>query len=456
MTQTKYTPNGLIEVQEGTKIAVPATVPIVTNFYSLFGASGTNINKLTQTTNGPSSGVSYSGNFIAGLNFYVSQGNCYLFGFWIWVQAGTNPNPTGQARAALWQMANIGGNLYAAIAASFTVFAGPLVPGWNFVTCTQPVPLTPNANYIAAVAVNGNFNDTTSYFGTGPGNGLHNGPLYAVSIANPGWSDGGTPNISNGLFSVAGTDPRTNMPGEADGSGDGYSNFWVDVVIGQTTGVPSGYTGTYKIWPNWPAPAGVQTDSAEPYNIATEFTLTQKVTLENIWFYSVTGCTGLPTECAIWTVPGGQTAGTIVSGTDTKNPTWLTPTGGAGSAGAGWLKCVYGSVILNPGTYKVSVYDGEAVPTISTTKLLSYWESGNPGFGGWINGPLEVPDTAHGNEAWIFNSGDGGATPPFSSGVQEKGQNTFSQNPVAGSPITYPFLYVDGLFQNYLVDVEVS
>ena len=459
--------NGIVEIQKGDKFSSPAGGSTVTvNYYSLFGASGTDITKLQQTTNGPASGISYSGNLIAGLQFYVktsigTQTGLWCYGFWIWVQNGTNPNPTAPCQCALWQFANLGtgGGPTSAFIAS--VLSQTLVPGWNLILLPTPVELTPNANYIAEVAVNGNFNDTFNQFGTGdPLNGITKGPLVPITGANKGWGVNTYPNQQNGLFSTLGNDPRIQVCSQADSSGDNFSNFWVDVLIGQVL-QPPGYSGTYRIWPNWPMPSGgvgVQPDAADPYNIATEFTLSRAVKVQKLWFYSVAGCTGLPTQCAIWTVGGGTTPGTIVAGSLNITPAWKLPSGAAGSAGAGWLYCDYsasGGFNLPIGTYKVSVYDGAATPTVSTTKLLQYWAPGNPGNGGWINGPITVPDTTHANLAWEYNGSLPGATPPFSNGIQEAGQSTFAQNATNGGPMAYPFLYVDGLFQNYLVDIEV-
>lgn len=451
MTQTKYKPSsGLIEVQDGTNYTIPGAI---TNYYSLFGNAAKSLSQQKNIIAGPNVGNSYSGGFLSGVQFYVSTGNCYLVGYRLWVQAGTNPNPTIPCKCALWQMEGLANSGQYTLISAANATSGTLVPGWNTILLANPIPLTPMAAYQIAIAINGNFNDTNSQFGPGDiYNGLHNGPLYAVTGANPGWNSTG--NQKSGLFAIA-TDPTVTIPGAADSGGDGYSNFWVDCIIAQGTNptAQNKYTGTYRMFPNWPNPIQAQTDSAEAYNIATEFIVTRTCTVQNIWFYSVPGSTGLPDQAAIWTANG--LSGNLV--------TLLTGVSWSGAAGSGWLSvAVPGNVKLASGRYKVSVYDGAATPTVSTSTIFYFWQPGqtNPlgaGYaaGEWQNGPLIIPNLANAGLAYEYNSSLPGATPPYSTGVVEKGQNTFSQNPVAAAPITYPSLYVDGMGQNYLVDIEV-
>ena len=166
------------------------------------------------------------------------------------------------------------------------------------------------------------------------------------------------------------------------------------------------------------------------------------------------GAEELSTECAIWSVPGGSVSGSVVAGSNVTSPSWKLPNGSAASAGDGWLyqDMTGASVTLTPGTYKVSVYDGNVTPQTASTKILYYWGPDGQGYGGLSSGPITVPDTAHANLAWEWDGSDPGATPPYSNGTQEAGQSTFAQN---AAPMAYPFLYVDGLYQNYLVDIEV-
>jgi hypothetical protein len=112
-------------------------------------------------------------------------------------------------------------------------------------------------------------------------------------------------------------------------------------------------------------------------------------------------------------------------------------------------------VTLVPGKYRVAVYNGAASPAASWgAKDLNYWDVGL-GSSGITAGPLFAPPLASASQCWEYNSSDGGATPPFSNGTQEAGQSPFSQTVGAGSA-TNPNLYVDGLAQNYYVDMEVT
>ena len=56
------------------------------------------------------------------------------------------------------------------------------------------------------------------------------------------------------------------------------------------------------------------------------------------------------------------------------------------------------------------------------------------------------------SSAYVFNGSNPGSTPPYTTGATEPGQCTFAQ-PGAGGAV-YPYLYVDGLAQNYWVDIE--
>ena len=62
--------------------------------------------RLFPSTNGPSSPVSYSGPFMAGVLFEVTTGGCWFEGYWWWVC------PSGQSTSAqkfaLWQVYNTG------------------------------------------------------------------------------------------------------------------------------------------------------------------------------------------------------------------------------------------------------------------------------------------------------------------------------------------------------------
>ncbi len=154
--------------------------------------------------NGPTSAVSYTGNFIAGTSFSVRHGGSWFEGYWWWVC------PTGGLTAAqkcaLWSFDSTTPASSTLVPGS-VVTSGTLSPGWNYIPLTTPVPLSIGTIYIAATGVNGNFPDSDTAgqgagpvdsFGTGGHvNGIANGPIFAYSdngnggLVNAGWDDGG-------------------------------------------------------------------------------------------------------------------------------------------------------------------------------------------------------------------------------------------------------------------------
>jgi hypothetical protein len=363
--------------------------------------------RLFPSTSGPSNPVSYSGSFLAGVLFEVTSGGCYFDGYWWWVA------PSGQSVSAqtfaLWQVWNTG---LGTLIPSASVTSGALTPGqWNYVPLTTPVPLALGAAYNACTGFSGGFPDTNNQFGSGEpyGAGITNGPLTAFSDQS-----GSAPapfDNPQGVFSVAGTNPTTNMPG----AGSSSSNFWMDLQVGTTA--PAG--SSYRLWPNYPTKINEVDGSTVAYTLATEFKLSESCTLDNIWFFSPTNAQALPTRCAIWSVSSQS----VVSGTDNSSPSW---TGGAGS---GWVACAYSGVTLAAGDYKVAVFNGGG----STWFLVNtgYWSGGGPGTNGITTGPLTAP-------------GVSAATSP--------GQSTYNQGSWA-----YPGTYGSGADgENFWIDVEVT
>jgi len=55
--------------------------------------------RLYPSTGGPSTAVSYTGNFTAGVMFQVSSGGCWFEGYWWWVASN---GPTAAQKFALW------------------------------------------------------------------------------------------------------------------------------------------------------------------------------------------------------------------------------------------------------------------------------------------------------------------------------------------------------------------
>ena len=363
--------------------------------------------RLFPLTAGPSTAVSYTGPFEAGLVFAVTSGGCWLDGYWWWVCGSgqsTSPQPF-----ALWQ--NYSGQQGTVVPGS-TVTSGTLTAGqWNFVPLTKKLPLALGATYVAATGFSNGFPDTNDQFGSGQpyAAGIVSGPLTAFSDAS-----GSNPspfNTAQGTFSVASTDPTANMPIYGSSS----SNFWVDLQVDTTP--PSG--ASYRLWPSYPTiPGGVNSDTAG-YTLATEFQLSQSCTLDNIWFYSAPGAGTLPSQCGIWSVSSQS----VISGTVNASPSW------SGAAGSGWVSCSYSGVTLPAGDYKVAVFNGAGSKWYQTA--IGYWGSSGPGASGITSGPLTAP-------------GDSQASSP--------GQSTYHSGSWA-----YPGTYETATpGENYWIDVEVT
>jgi len=322
--------------------------------------------------------------------------------------------PSGQSTApqkfALWAAYNDG---VGALIPTATVTSGPLTAGqWNFVPLANPISLAPGACYNACTGFSGSFPATDSQFGAGGpyAKGIVNGPLSAFSDIS-----GSLPAafaMSQGVFSVAGTDPTANMPA----GGSNSANFWMDLQV--STNQPAG--ASYRLWPNYPVLPGAVSGETKPYTLATEFRLSQSCMLDKIWFYSPSGATVLPSRCGIWNVA----TQTVVAGTDTIAPSW------SGAAGSGWVTCAYSGVALPAGDYKTAVFYGGGSPWFQIT--VNYWASGGPAANGITAGPLTAPGL---------------------SGASSPGQSTYT-----GAPSwAYPAIYGSaGNGENYWIDVEVT
>jgi hypothetical protein len=362
--------------------------------------------RLFPSTAGPSSAVSYSGPFIAGVAFTVTSGGTWFDGYWWWVcQSGQATSPQ---KFALWQVYTTGtGNLIS----SATVTSGALTAGqWNYVPLSTPVPLAIGATYIVATGFSNGFPDTNNAFGAGGtySAGIVNGPLSAYSDQS-----GTLPapfSINQGTFSVGGSDPTAIMPAYGYGS----ANFWMDLQV--DTNAPS--SASYRLWPSYPTVPGHVSSDTAGYTLATEFQLSASCTLDNIWFYSGSAAGALPARCAIWDV----NSQTVVAGTSNTSPSW------SGAAGSGWVSCAYSGVTLPAGDYKVAVFYGGGSPWYQAT--VNYWNGGGPGASGITAGPVSAPSAS-------------AATNP--------GQGTYN----AGS-WAYPQTYASGNGENYWLDVEVT
>lgn len=375
--------------------------------------------------------------------------------------------PTGQnttVNCALWSQTS---GTAGVVIPGTIIPSTTLTPGqWNFIPITTPVQLAIGDCLIAAVGWNsttGNgFPDTNTFWPTSQGSMISNGPLLAWGGAGTLYMNGGTGNnfaTAQGCFSSTSSVASTTMPAQASGT----DNFWVDVSVSNTA--PANYAGTYRLWPNMQGvDAGTAGDNAVDYVIATEIHLTQRCTVNNIWAVSVSGAANLPTQCDVWSSQG-------LSGSNVSSftPTWLTPTGGVGVAGGGWLKAAVPSLVLQPGTYKFSVYNANGTVGSWGAKRLGYWgwgaavpvqsgpaaSTGAPGIAGITSGPLYAPPSTLAGTAFSYSPASGNPTEP--------GQSIFAS---VGTDV-FPNLYVGvnsvpqtsgtgALFQNYWIDVEVT
>jgi hypothetical protein len=365
----------------------PTPTPTLGSTYRLFAG-----------TSGPATPVSYSGPFLAGVLFEVTSGGMWFDGYWWWVC------PSGQSTApqlfALWAVYNGGTG---ALVESSSITSGTLVPGqWNYVPLSTPIPLAPGVCYNACTGFNGNFPDTQSQFGAGEplSSGISNGPLVAFS--DQSGSNPAPFSMSQGVFSVASSDPTDFMPA----NGNVSDNLWMDLQVGTTA--PAG--ATYRLWPSYPTLPGSASGGYPGYTLATEIRASTSCTLDKVLFYSPSGSTALPTQCAIWNVNSQS----VVSGTDNTAPSW------SGAAGSGWVSCAYSGVTLPAGDYRVAVfYAGGANWFLFTN---NYWGTG-PGSNGITAGPLTAPglSTATGGGQGMYNAGTWGY--PDTYGAAGDGEN---------------------------------
>ena len=361
--------------------------------------------RLYPSTGGPSTAVSYTGNFTAGVMFQVSSGGCWFEGYWWWVASN---GPTAAQKFALWLVTGPGVGLLIPAA---TVTSGPLSAGWNYVPLPAPVPLSiggaaagGGATYVAATGVNGNFPDTNGYFTTGgPASaGITSGPLLAFS--DQSGSKPGPFTMSQGVFDTTSPDPTAGMPG----NGSASSNFWMDLQVSDTA--PVGYAGSYRLWPNFANVTndiGISNDTGTQ-TTGTMFSLSKPCLLDNVWLYSPAGVTGLPASTQIW----DTATQSLVPGTNVA-ATW------SGAAGGGWIANGYSAlgIVLPAGLYIATVYNDSGQKFYVETQgyFGSYQGITGAGTSGVTNGPLSAPSTAKafnppGGNSCYFT---GGAIPTY-------------------------------------------
>ena len=171
------------------------------------------------------------------------------------------------------------------------VTSGTLTAGqWNYVPLPAPIQLSIGnvggvgaAIYEVATGFTGSFPDTNSQFGPGDpyAAGITNGPLFGYSDQGASAPCPASAGSFQGAFGVSGTDPSVTLPNQGSSS----SNFWIDLQVSDTA--PAGYTGSYRLWPNFPTVFPTQpTIDTQSQTMGTQFTLSQPCALNNVWFYS--------------------------------------------------------------------------------------------------------------------------------------------------------------------------
>jgi hypothetical protein len=348
--------------------------------------------RLYPTTNGPSTGVAYSGPFASGIAFEVTSGGVWFEGYWWWVSA--SGQPTSPQTFALWQVYGEGN---AKLISAATVTSGALTAGqWNYVPLANPIMLSVGdganfvradgggpAIYVACTGFTGGFPDTNNQFGAGDPSaaGITNGPLTAFS--DQGASLAGPWNNGQGLFST-----NSNVTAACTFGVSNSSNFWMDIQVSDAA--PTGYAGSYRIWPNFPVIPGQTSNDAGQQTTATEFWLSETCTVNNIWFWSPPGAVNLPSRCAVFDVASKE----VVAGSDNTSPQWLLPGGAAAAAGDGWIACSYANagLTLPAGKYKTAIYSGGG--GLFYQEDIYYFGTG-PGANNIVNGPITVPNNAN-------------------------------------------------------------
>ena len=358
-------------------------------------------------TQPPAAGSAFTGNYLAGTGFKVTQGGVWLNGYWWWcANTGQDTTPVD---FALWEITSSSAGIF--IPGSH-VTSGTLTAGaMNFTALAVPLPLSVNCGYLAEagyVSATG-FPLTQNQFGGSQpyATGITNGPLSA-------WGQTTFDSFPQGSFSSSnGADPTAGIAN----SGFNNGNFWADLQV--TDQAPPG--ASYRLWPSMPLPASMTPDTADNFTLATEITLSQSCALNKIWFYSPSGATTLPTETGVF----GQQSQALVGGTHNSSPSW------SGAAASGWISVSYAGVTLPAGSYRVAVCNGNVSPGIWNNATIGYFTTGQ-GASGVTTGPLSAPDE---------------------SAADAPGQGSYN----AGSILAWPGTYDStGGGDSYWVDAEVT
>lgn len=410
------------------------------------------------STSGPASPLSYSGPYIAGLNWETSLPGQWFAGYWWWVcPSGQNTTPV---KCALWGVTS--GSAGTLVPGS-VVTSGTLTAGqWNYIPLATPIPVSVGTQYVAAIGSSGspnNFPDTQHVFGSGDASsaGLTVGPLFAFGDATRGGTNGGY-GVPQGPFTTSGSDPSVTFPN----LGDLSDNLWVDVQV--TDQAPANYSGTYRLWPNKPgASPTTGLDNAQNFTLATEIRFSQPVTVSWLWFWSGAGAHSLPTWAGIY--PAAGTPGVTGPLAANASPSWLTASGSAASAGGGWVKCAV-TAVLPAGAYKATVYNSAGTGGPWSSREYGYWltGAGSAGISGF--GPISAPANGSAGNAYVY-TGNGATTPPFANGIIEPANGTFAtDNSLASGTVQYPYNAADytkdagtpagAIAECFWVDLEVS
>ena len=329
-------------------------------------------------TQPPASVTSTSGGWLLGTQFSVTGQMAWLNGYYVWVASNGD---TGAQKFALWNHYGASGGGQTVISGS-TVTSGTLTAGaWNYVALSTPIQLAPGMQYVAATGwtvTNGIPLTTAQFGGSEPySGGITNGILT-------GWSSSvGTnafPGVNTltgqGVFSnVLGSDPGAAMPN----NGSDSDNFWVDVQVSDTA--PGGYAGSYRLYPNTADFGNYSNDTANNFTLGKQFILSQGCTISNIWFYSPSGVTQLPTEIGVYQSSGPALVASNAS------PSW------SGAAGSGWVKASLSGTLSASVKYKIAVLNGAGSPAIWNGAIANYYTTGF-GASGLTAGPITVYDNA--------------------------------------------------------------
>lgn len=398
--------------------------------------------------NGPSTATAFSGSYMAGLMFQVTQPAMWFNGYYLWVcNTGQSTSPV---QCALWNASSSSGGI---LVPNTTVTSGTLTAGqWNFIPLPTPVPIAIGTPYCTAISINGAFPDTTHQFGSGNTyvNGITNGPLLAYSDSGSGGSNPAPYTLHQMPFSTSFAVPTTAMP-TVNNLND---NLWVDVQVSDTG--PAGYAGSYRLWPNkLDSSPSSGLDTNLPFSLATEVRLDRPCSVSWIWFYSYPGATGgLPTTARVWRISGQAM---MIANT---SPSWVKPDGVTPAVqGGGWAKCAV-SGVLPAGQYKVSYYNANGASGPWSPREYGYWLTGS-GASGISWGPISSPAQGSANTAYVYQPNPA-STPPYTDGsTQEPSNGTFSHD---GDP--YPYLAVDyhtssgapvgAIAENFWADLEVT